>query len=96
MTGTRIRMSALAFALEQGIWQYMLRNGFRNLYKEYFLLSKKSGCALRGLVLSGFSFSNTNYDNWNSNTNVSSHLCKFLAAQALPTWQKINKKKWRW
>jgi hypothetical protein len=25
---------------------------------------------------SGFGFSNTNYDNWNTNTNCSSHLCK--------------------
>jgi hypothetical protein len=50
------------------------------------------GCALQGLLLSGFSFSNTNYDNWNSNTNVSSHLCKKLAAQTLPTWQKTTTK----
>ncbi len=25
--------------------------------------------------VAGVSFSNTNYDNWNTNTNVSSHLC---------------------
>jgi hypothetical protein len=52
---------------------------------------------LQGLVLSGFSFSNTNYDNWNSNTNVSSHLCKLLSSINPAITAKDNQlKMWRW
>ncbi len=38
---------------------------------------------------SGFRFSNSNYDNWNTNTNVSSHLCEITAAQTMPTGQNM-------
>lgn len=37
---------------------------------------------------SGFSLSYNDYDDWNTNTNVSSHLCSFLATQALPHGKK--------
>lgn len=38
---------------------------------------------------SGFSLSYNDYDDWNTNTNVSSHLCnKNIAAQALPLGKK--------
>ena len=40
---------------------------------------------------SGVGFSHSNYDNWNTNTNCSSHLCEIkLTPQTLPTWQKIT------
>ena len=42
--------------------------------------------------MAGFSFSDSNYDNSNTNTNLSSHLCKFLKMQALPAWQKMTYK----
>lgn len=40
-------------------------------------------------VVSGSGLSYNDYDNNYSNSNVSSHLCKFFAAQTLPTWQKM-------
>lgn len=37
------------------------------------------GCTLYGLSgCSGFSLSYNDYDNWNTNTNVSSHLCDII------------------
>ena len=40
---------------------------------------------------SGVSFSYNDYDNWNTNSNVSSHLClKISVLQALATVQKIK------
>lgn len=45
-------------------------------------------------VSAGVSFENSNYDNWNTNTNVSSHLCyvsnKNICRANPATGQKIN------
>lgn len=45
---------------------------------------------------SSFRFSNSNYDNDNTNSNVSSRLCNHLALQTLPAAQKKTNEKRRW
>ncbi len=44
----------------------------------------------------GVGFAYNDYDNWNTNSNVSSHRAKKYSLQTLPTWQKITFLIGRW